>query len=751
MLSLVVLIAACDSPTSGPSSLRSSTQNSGVKQMIDSINAVISKTNFRNHIYESGQKAALLAQEVNAAKNNNSLSPKLYTEYALTLLNDGQSQKALDILQDILEKLPDNKVINKTTKSFHEAIAMCHLRLGEQKNCIDNHSKESCLFPIKGKGIHTDKTGSKAAIQKYKEILAVFPDDLRTRWLINLAHMTIGEYPNGVPSKYLIPPSLFQSEYALAEFENIALDLGLDVSGLAGGVIVDDFNNDGWNDIVLSTWGMFGQIQVFFSDTKGGFEERKEGAGLKGLVGGLNLIQADYDNDGFLDFYVIRGAWRGLDWMGQLPNSLIRNNGDGTFSDVTLSAGLYHAAPTQSAVWFDFNVDGHLDLFVGNETHTTQEIHPSQLFRNNGDGTFSDVAPQLGMDLSAYIKGVAAGDVNNDNLPDLYISVIAGANYLYLNKGGSELANWQFEEVAQQWGVQEPAESFPTWFFDYNNDGYEDIFVSCYDRFSLYQQSSEVAADYLGVKPNADWPRLYLNKAGEGFDNQTQEAGLQRILPAMGCNYGDLDNDGWLDFYLGTGAPDYRAVVPNRMLRNNQGAGYLDVTFAGNFGHIQKGHGVSFADLDNDGDQDIYVVMGGSVSGDIAQNVLFENPGSENSWVNIRLVGQKSNRSAIGAKIKLSVKRPNGSIQDIYNTVSSGGSFGANSLSQEIGLGQVSAIANLAVNWPDKNPQYIDYGPIEINRFLEIKEQETEVSYRDVSPVAFAKNKANHHHHHHHH
>ena len=721
---------------------------SGTQQMIDSINGIIARTNFRNHIYESEEKAKLIGQEVSNARSNNALQPKLYIEYAKALLNAGQTQDAINIFEEILEKMPENKVISQQTKGLHEALAISYLRLGEQRNCVENHTNESCLFPIKGKGIHMDKAGSKAAIEKHKEILAVFPDDLRTRWLMNLAYMTIGEYPEGVPAAFLFPPSLFTSEYAITKFENISSNLGVDVNDLAGGIILDDFNNDGWTDIIASSWGMFGQVRIFINDTKGGFQEKTDGSGLKGLVGGLNLIQADYNNDGFLDFYVIRGAWRGLEWMGQLPNSLIKNNGDGTYTDVSIAAGMYNAYPTQSAVWFDFNTDGNLDLFVGNETHTEKEIHPSQLFLNNGNGTFTDVAPQLGIAFKAYIKGVASGDINNDNLPDLYISVLTGKNKLLLNKGGSNISDWQFEEVSQKWNVEEPLESFPTWFFDYNNDGFDDIFVASFDKYSLYQQSREVAADYLGQKSNSDWPRLYLNKEGKSFEDLTKQAGLERIVPTMGCNYGDLDNDGWLDFYLGTGAPDFRAVVPNRMFRNNKGKTFQDVTYVGNFGHVQKGHGIGFADLDRDGDQDIYAVMGGSVSGDVSQNVLFENPGSENQWLNIRLIGESSNRSAIGAKIKLTIKKADNSIQHIYNTVSSGGSFGSNSLNQEIGLGQAIAVLSLAINWPNGDPTYIDYGSVESNRFIQIKENEKTVQYLDVSSIPFNKIEQKHEHHH---
>jgi hypothetical protein len=265
-------------------------------------------------------------------------------------------------------------------------------------------------------------------------------------------------------------------------------------------------------------------------------------------------------------------------------------------------------------------------------------------------------------------------------------------------------------------------ESFPTWFFDYNNDGFEDLFVTCFDGYSLGQQAFEVAADYLGQKPKADLPRLYRNTGKESFMNVTKNVSLDHILPTMGCNYGDLDNDGFLDFYLGTGAPDYRAIVPNRMFRNNAGKTFQDVTYSGNFGHIQKGHGIGFADLDNDGDQDIYAVMGGSVSGDIFQNALYENPGNDNHWITIVLEGTTSNRSAIGARIRLTIETQDGTTREIYNTVSSGGSFGANSLQAEIGLGTCKAIKNISINWPNGTFQYIDYGKSIVNTSIKIKE-----------------------------
>ena len=195
---------------------------------------------------------------------------------------------------------------------------------------------------------------------------------------------------------------------------------------------------------------------------------------------------------------------------------------------------------------------------------------------------------------------------------------------------------------------------------------------------------------------------------------------VDKIMWAMGSNYGDLDNDGWLDFYVGTGDPDFRAIIPNRMFRNAQGEFFQDVTASGGFGQIQKGHGVAFGDIDADGDQDIYQVLGGAYEGDTFQNALFVNPGHGNSWVTLRLRGVTSNRFAIGARIRMTVATPTGD-REIYATVSSGGSFGGSSLQQEIGLGQGTVIRTLAITWPVTGNTDV-YADLDVNGVYQIRE-----------------------------
>src|SRR4030095_2594795 len=292
-------------------------------------------------------------------------------------------------------------------------------------------------------------------------------------------------------------------------------------------------------------------------------------------------------------------------------------------------------------------------------------------FHNLRNGSFEQVAEKAGVDFVGYVKGTGWGDYDNDGDPDLYLSRMDGPKVLYRNEG-----NGTFTDVADVAGVTGQPQSFPTWWFDFDNDGWLDLWVSGY-RFG---QTDDVCKDYLGLPNEGVTPRLFRNQGDGTFADVTIAMGLMHVLPSMGCNYGDLDNDGFLDFYLATGEPDLRGIYPNRLWRNDGGTQFVDVTTSADVGHIQKGHAVCFGDLDNDGDQDLFVVMGGAFAGDAFQRVLFENPGHGNSWVTLLLQGVKANRSAIGARLRVHVRRADGSERDIWQMVGTGGSFGSESL-----------------------------------------------------------------------
>jgi len=221
-----------------------------------------------------------------------------------------------------------------------------------------------------------------------------------------------------------------------------------------------------------------------------------------------------------------------------------------------------------------------------------------------------------------------------------------------------------------------------------------DLFVAGYQT-----TLDDLVAEALGLKNQGQKPCLYRNNRDGTFTDVTTEVGLDHNYLAMGANFGDLDNDGWLDFYLGTGNPDYRYLVPNAMLRNDQGRRFQDVTQSGGFGHLQKGHGIAFADIDNDGDQDIYHQLGGFFPGDKFHNALFQNPGHGNNFIFLKLIGRQTNRDGFGARIKVVLATEQGT-REIHRAVGSVSSFGGSPIRQEIGLGTPISIERIEITWP---------------------------------------------------
>jgi len=463
-------------------------------------------------------------------------------------------------------------------------------------------------------------------------------------------------------------------------FRNIMPDLGLDTFNLCGGVVIDDFDNDMDLDIITCTWDITGQTRVFRNDANGEFIDVTKTSGLDGSYGGLNLNQADFDNDGDLDVFIMRGAW--LDENGQHPNSLLRNDGSLKFTDVTFDSGVGEFSfPIKSSGWADFDNDGDLDLYLANETDDV--IAPCQLFRNEGNGKFVDVAKQAGVADQHFSMGAVWGDYNGDRFPDLYLS-IRGDNKLYRNN-----RDGTFTDVAKDLDVLGQPSSFATWFWDFDNDGHLDIYVGC--------NSGPVGV--LDTNMRFHMMMLYRNRGDGTFEEVAKQRNLTDPTEPMGANFGDLDNDGFLDFYLATGNVAFSELRPNVMFHNHGGTKFTNVTMSGGFGHLQKGHGVSFADFDNDGDQDVYVQLGGAYPADRNADALFENPGNGLHSVTLMLEGTKSNRCAIGAKIRLQITE-NGTTRSIYKDVTSGSSFGANPLRQVVGSGSATVIETLEVYWP---------------------------------------------------
>lgn len=645
---------------------------------------------------------------------------RLHNASATVYLFKGDTANAIAQFEQALRIAEANLTENPRLPAMRNidlaALGIAHMRRGEVDNCVTNHNADRCIFPLTIAARHSSRSGSERAIEYFERYLEREPSSLEVRWLLNVAYQTLGEYPDKVPKAYLIPPAALESKENIGRFVDIAPSLGLDTVGSAGGSIVDDFNNDGFLDVVETSFDPCQPMRAFRNNGDGTFLDISTRSHLAEQLGGINSVQTDFNNDGLLDVFVMRGGWQ---WP--MRNSLLRNNGNGTFSDVTFDSGLLSVDhPTHSAAWADFDNDGWLDVFIGHE-HT-----PSQLFRNKGDGTFEDISTRAGVNRVAFTKGVAWGDYDDDGYPDLYVSNYGEDNFLYHNK-----RDGSFEEVAKQVGVEQPKWSFPTWFWDYDNDGRLDLLVASY-----FFGNGEWVRPYLGLPRQGDSMKLYRNAGNGTFLDVTKEVGLDRSVAAMGANFGDLDNDGFLDFYLGTGAPTYTALMPNLLFRNQNGRSFAEISSSSGTGHLQKGHGVSFADLDNDGDEDIFENLGGAVPGDKYNTVLFANPGHGNNWISIKLVGVKSNRAAIGAKIKLTLQGPGSKSAIRYREVSSGGSFGASPLIQHIGIGKATRIASIEVTWPTSRTRQ-EFNNVLPNQFIEIKEFEKTYTKRRIPRITF--------------
>lgn len=576
------------------------------------------------------------------------------------------------------------------------------LRRGENENCILCRGESSCILPISAAAVHQHPEGSRLAIRHFTEYLQAFPDDLEVRWLLNVAHMTLGEHPAKVDPQFLITLEKYEhSDASFGKFRDIGHRVGLNRFNQAGGAILEDFDNDGRLDVAVSTFDCTQPMGLFRNQGDGRFVDATAAAGVTDQLGGLNCVQTDYNNDGRMDIYIARGAWL----PAPIRPSLLRNDGEFRFTDVTDEAGLLYPANSNAAMWADYDNDGWLDVFV------CCERQRNRLYRNLGNGTFEEVARAAGLTNGGplFTKGCAWIDYDNDDFPDLFVNNLEGSAQLFHNN-----RDGTFRDVTQEMGIDGPVAGFSCWAWDYNNDGWLDLFATCYER-----TLADVVKGLLGQPHGMHSNRLFRNNAGQGFTDVTRDAGLDMVFATMGSNYGDFDNDGWLDMYLGTGDPDVATLVPNRMFRGLAGERFAEITGPAGVGHLQKGHGVACGDWDRDGNLDIFIQMGGAIAGDQYHNILFQNPGSKNSWLTLKLIGQKTNRAAIGARIKATTAGTQP--LTLHRYVSSGSSFGANPLEQTIGLGSAKRIAVLEIHWPASGTTQV-FRDLPVNQAIEVTE-----------------------------
>ncbi|GIX06181.1 MAG: RNA-binding protein [Candidatus Poribacteria bacterium] len=535
---------------------------------------------------------------------------------------------------------------------------------------------------------------------------------------------------------------LIGSAVAAAEirFSDVTQEAGIHfvhVAGMTGrkhltetmgsGAAFLDYDNDGDLDLYIVQSGYLPDERP--PDNPGSVLYRNNGDGtftdVTALAGcsnndryGMGVAVGDYNNDGFDDLYVTNYG----------PNRLYRNNGDGTFTDVTEEAGVGDPRWGTSAAFLDYDRDGDLDLFVANYLEVPLDAAPCRnvqnpdlleychprvfpgqgdvLYRNNGDGTFTDVSEAAGVvnPLEGKGLGVAIGDYNNDGWPDIYVGNDTTRNFLYENR-----KDGTFEDVALLAGCGYNGEgkaegSMGIDFGDYNRDGWLDLFMT--------HSTSETNT-------------LYQNLEGLAFADVTDLAGLgypSYPMTAFGTLFVDLDNDGWLDLFVVNGhvqdvielltdTTTYRQ--PDQIFRNSGDGTFTDVSLKAGayFSERYVGRGAAFGDYDNDGDMDVFIVN----SNDRA--VLLRNDTEpRGNWLRIQVRGRTSNRNGYGTRVAVTAQ---GTTQ--IAEVRSGSSYcSANDQRLLFGLGSAEQADRVEVRWPSGEATVLEKVPV--NRTLSLLE-----------------------------
>ena len=567
-------------------------------------------------------------------------------------------------------------------------LGLAEFRLGEAdkaakrfENIIQNYRRHSGAYYYLGV-YHLRHGNLEKAVTNFKESLRLKPRDPETLWNLWTAYSQLGGYPADLPEEFKIKPwGGFVTPNSVGRdslFTDMAANLKMDKVDGGRGSAWGDYDNDGDEDIVAV--GTYQPHVLYRNNGNGTFTNVADQAGIADPRGGWGSLFADYDNDGFLDLYITRGGW-----SGAAENTLYHNNGDGTFTDVTHTAGVADPQSSFCAAWADYDNDGYLDLYIADGV--IGDGAANVLYRNNGDGTFTNIAESAGVANTGNSLGTAWGDYDKDGYIDLHVVNFGQSNVLYRNNGDGT-----FTDVTSIAGMTLPVtDAFVTFFLDVDNDADLDIFISNSGSFQAF-----IAGQITGAAPHdGDRQVLYRNNGDGTFTDVTRESGLYHAFGAMGANFGDIDSDGYLDIYLATGAPQMGRLERDALFRNNGDGTFTDATLALGLGNIGKGHGVTFGDVDTDGDVDIYVPVGGAFIGDQWHNLFYQNTGTGNNWLTLKLVGVKSNRDGIGAKVTL---RVGDSV--IYREVSGGCGFGStNSLSLEIGLGKHTKVDTLEIVW----------------------------------------------------
>jgi hypothetical protein len=553
------------------------------------------------------------------------------------------------------------------------------------------------------------------AVKDAAASLAVEQSD-RARFWMWLAAEKLGGYPADVPEDMRIEVKAGRHPTRL-RFEDVAAQIGLDKTSAGRGIAIFDMDGNGFLDVVIAS--AHGGCNVFRNNGDGTFTDVTVGSGLDECVNSFAIAVGDYNNDGLDDLYITRLGF----YLGE--SVLYRNNGDGTFTDVTKEAGVGCWVPAFVAHWVDYDCDGNLDLFVtSNLAQVFDRKLPNRLFHNNGDGTFTEVGAAAGIDTIHPTIGCAWGDSNNNGYPDLFLSSGVGRSQLFRNNGDGT-----FTDVSAESGVDEICFGSVSFWCDYDNDGWLDLV-----QFIWSPENHVLHSMIHGEGPPDGHPmRIWRNNRDGTFTRNDREIGLTGCFGTMSGNGGDFGNDGHLDFLLGNGDPHMNRTEPPTIMEFDEVEGkYHNVSFAAGLPFTGKGHGSNIADLAGDGRLCLLVSSGGAYPGDLLTTSVFRPKEILGNYLNIRLVGTKSNRSAIGARVRLDA---GGRSQ--HRLVSGGSGFGCLPFEQHFGLKDAEKVDALEIRWPSGLTQRFEDLPV--NTTLRIREAEQkwqEVYRRQVASAA---------------
>jgi len=530
------------------------------------------------------------------------------------------------------------------------------------------------------------------------------------QWLLRVALDRLQGPPPPMPAAVQFPvdePAIDPANPPLLAFEDIASKVGIHSLHGNGTVAWGDIDGDGKLDVIVSGSGTF--IRVYHNDGDK-FTEVTDQVGLGGVPSGYSLNLVDYDNDGWLDLFISLNGWN-----GPMPDKLFHNE-HGHFVDVSQKSGLDDPGSGFVSLWGDLDNDGWLDVVIANGVLKDGSV--PQIYRNNRDGTFTNMTKAAGINEPAAFGavGAALGDYDKDGRLDILFNGLDPApNRLYHNDG-----NWHFTEVAKKAGVyQGPHNGFVCFFVDYNNDGWPDILTT-----SLASWDATVEGLRKGYAPanaravNKDNNRLYRNNRDGTFSDVTFDSKLYYPMGTMGAGVADVDNDGYVDFYFGTGDPQISRLEPNRFFRNNGNGTFSDLTrYVGFARPGNKGHGVAFVDLYNTGALDIFAQLGGHYPGDHAYDAIYHNlKANQNNWLEVDLRGVKSNRFAVGTQLTAKA----GDLL-VYREVKGSEGFGATCpYRQHFGLGKKAKIDSLEIRWPSGVKQ--TFTNLDVNQIISVRE-----------------------------